>query len=58
MDDIDKLIQIGEYLAKVCDMLECMLPDDDRADKAHRLIKDAVYLLEIIETELEEIPND
>jgi hypothetical protein len=54
MNEIYKLIQIGEHLAKVCDMLESMLPDDDRADKAHSLIKHAVYLLEIIEIELED----
>ena len=53
MNEIYKLIQINEHLDRVCDMLECMLPDDYRADKAHGLIKDAAYFLEIIETELE-----
>ena len=54
MNPIDQLIHIGEWLARSKDALESILEDDDRADKAHKHLCDAQYLLQLVYDELEE----
>ncbi len=53
MNPLDHLIHIGEWLARSKDALESILEDDDRADKAHKHLCDAQYLLKLLYDELE-----